>query len=174
MPQQKERDATLADRPCPTIHVSMLAHLNVLWCPDFILWGLFLLAGRGCLFWGSHATGAAPALIVALDCGPALPGPLLSVPVRCCPSRSTAPHGTGPWRPCTGPVCVALPVLLFFRHRCPGPGRGCFPWGPMAGALCGPGFLASLWPVPVPRRTSQICEAVLKSALFMAALFLGY
>lgn len=110
MPQQKERDATLADRPCPTIHVSMLAHLNVLWCPDFILWGLFLLAGRGCLFWGSHATGQPrPSLwpwIAALRCL-----------VLCCPCLSAAAR-PGPRLPMAQVHGVHAQALSVWLCRC--------------------------------------------------------
>jgi len=132
MPQQKERDATLADRPCPTIHVSMLAHLNVLWCPDFILWGLFLWAGRGVFSGGPMPQGS--------------PGPhcgfgswlraARSFAVHSCPLLPAQVHGS-PWhrrrvsmhRPCPcGPADAAV-----FLASLPRPREGVFSVGSHGG-----------------------------------------
>ena len=127
--QQKERDAAHADRPCPTVHDSIVARWNVLWCPDFYFSGAFFSGpGWGCFFWGSHAapqTGSDlwPRYAVLSTCVPWCPR--LSAPVRICPS---AMGGHAPWPLCS--CSAGWPVRLCkFPALPPCSRRGCLFWG---------------------------------------------
>ena len=130
LPQQKERDAALADRPCPTVHVSILSHPNVLWCPDYYFSGAFFSGlGWGCFFWGSHAalqTGSDlwPRYAVLSTYVPWCPR--LSAPVRICPSL---PWVAMPRGLCADALLGGLSDSANSRRCRPAHGWGCLFWG---------------------------------------------
>ena len=167
LPQQKERDAALADRPCPTVHVSILSHPNVLWCPDFISWGLFLrLAGGvfsgGPMFPCCPAGQLAPCLWLCaawLSCGRSL---FSSASMRpCCPmAQAQARHAQG--RP-RGPAGAAV-----FPASLPGPREGVSFLGSHAGRSLRLFLLASALALPHRERVPGPKERNCRTALIMA------
>lgn len=142
----------LADRPCPTVHAIIVAHLDVLWCPDFaFVVTFFLCLGSGGLCMLSlHRAPRRPSPPLAFA-GLCLPDYLLGVLSEDLSSLCAYAHGC---------LCLGCSVCLLLRYCHASKIPGTF-----SGAWMGVSFL---W---VPCRAACFCgcpaSAIRRQGLFI-------